>query len=190
MTIEYPTAQQFQRNGPFRGGIHPEKPSRIEWCSAWLALGAGCAAVAFAAVAVSQPTQRHTVALTLAAPPPAYSPSEVTAAKDSACAAWDTAVDAMTKASDAVASTPPGWNNPKREQARSTETWVLLSQTAFLRSQVSPATPAELSHLIEQYNVLTLAQQDASVRRDGVAVDSLIDDQNLVVKRVDALCGS
>lgn len=189
MTLEYPAGQHFQRQAPLPTSPRIEKPSRVEWYAAWLVLAVSAAAAACAAFDAAAPTQPRTVSL-ITTPSTAYSTSETTAAKNVACSAWDTAVDAMTKASDEVAATPPGWDNPARQQARNAETWVLLSQTAFLRAQVSAATPTELSHLIEQYNVLTLAQQDASIRRDGVDVDSLIDDQNLVIKKVDALCRS
>lgn len=189
MTLEYPAGQHFQRQAPLPTSLRIEKPSRVEWYAAWLVLAVSAAAAACAAFDAAAPTQPRTVSL-ITTPSTAYSTSETTAAKNVACSAWDTAVDAMTKASDEVAATPPGWDNPARQQARNAETWVLLSQTAFLRTQVSAATPTELSHLIEQYNVLTLAQQDASIRRDGVDVDSLIDDQNLVIKKVDALCRS
>lgn len=120
---------------------------------------------------------------------PAYTSSEVSAAKSKACVAWDNAATEMTRASNAVAELPPGWDSPDRVRARANETRVVIAETAYLRTQVDPATPVSVRDGIDQYNVLSIAQQNAAIQRLGTSLDKLIDDQNAVSEQLKKHCG-
>ncbi|WP_193606499.1 hypothetical protein [Mycobacteroides abscessus] len=164
-------------------------PSRGQWVSAWISFVVAAIAAVVAIVAFSHPVdpRRRSVAMAPAAQP-TYSPSEVAVAQKKACTAWDSAAVAMTSASNAVADTPTGWDNPARQRARQIEAWAMLTQTAYLRSRTDPASPPELAGLLSEYNRLTLAIQDAAVHRDGKAIDALIDQQNLITEKLEVLC--
>jgi hypothetical protein len=125
----------------------------------------------------------------LPGPEPVYTNSEVSAAKSKACVAWDNAATEMTRASNAVAELPPGWDSADRVRARANETRVVLAETAYLRTQVDPATPVSVRNGIDQYNSLSIAQQHAAVQRLGTSLDKLIDDQNAVSEQLKTSCG-
>ncbi|WP_195173719.1 hypothetical protein [Mycobacteroides abscessus] len=166
------------------------KTTRAQHVSAWLSLAIAAIAAATAVTALIRPTDPPIQSAALVpVDQPVVPPSEVTAAKQKACAAWDSAAVAMTSASNAVADTPIGWDNPARQKARERESWVMLTQTAYLRSQIDPASPHELINLLREYNRLTIASQDAAVHRDGKAIDALIDQQNLITEKLEGLCG-
>ena len=95
----------------------------------------------------------------------------------------------MTPASNAVAALPAGWDNPDRIRARANETRVVLAETAFLRSEIDAATPATVRNAIEEYNALSIAQQNASIQRLGTDLDRLIDDQNMLTEDIKQHCG-
>ena len=96
----------------------------------------------------------------------------------------------MDDASNAVNESPgpAGWSNPARQQARDRETDITLAQTAYLKSQVDQATPAQLRHLLDQYNELSFAELDATVHHLGDHVDALFKQQNAVMADIDAQC--
>jgi len=73
-------------------------------------------------------------------------------------------------------------------KALANEARVTLVETAYMRTQLDPATPESVRSSIERYNALTFAQQDAVAHRLGTAVDKLIDEQNVVVKQLESLC--
>jgi len=177
MTLEYPVPQ--------------DNLSKIHWFSVWLVLLLASAAVitAFTAASRIEKPQHSTVTVSpLVSPPP--SSTEMSSAKTKLCRDWDTAAVTMTAASNAVADAPVGWDNPVRKHARQAESQVLLTQTAYLRSRADSSAPLELRQLVEEYNTLTIAKQDAAVHQDGKLVDSLIDQQNALVTKLDALCGN
>jgi hypothetical protein len=164
-------------------------PGRGDWVAAWLLLVLCATAVVMAAAALAraQDPPRQPAAVTPPAPP-AYTSAEVDAATAKTCAAWWTASEAMNDAANAVIDTPVGWDNPVRRQARDREADVSLTQTAYLKNQVDPATPAELRRILGQYHALTFAKLDASVHRLGTQVDALIAQQNGVMRDIDAMC--
>lgn len=177
MTLEYPAPQ--------------DNLGKIQWLSAWLVLllAAAAAVTAFAAAGRIEKPRNSTVTVV---PPSssAISSTEMSIAKTKLCRDWDNAAVAMTAASNAVAAAPVGWDNPVRKQARRAESQVLLTQTAYLRARVDSGAPLELRRLVEEYNTLTIAKQDAAVHQDGKLVDALIDRQNSLVTTLDALCGN
>jgi len=119
---------------------------------------------------------------------PIYTASEINAAKVKACAAWDASAVAMTTASNLVAGTQPGWDNPDRIRARAHEARVVLAETAYMRTQLDPATPEAVRTSIEHYNALSFARQDAVAHQLGRVEDGLIDDQIVIVKQLESQC--
>ncbi len=166
----------------------PNGPSRSS-----LIIGAGFLVVAFVAMVLAAVSTwgHHTPrpSQPLPGPAPIYTNSEVSAAKSKACVAWDNAATEMTRASNAVAELPPGWDSADRVRARANETRVVLAETAYLRTQVDPATPVSVRDGIEQYNTLSIAQQNAAIQRLGTSLDKLIDDQNAVSEQLKKHCG-
>lgn len=166
-------------------------PSRRDWMAAWALLVLCTAAMVMAAVALvraHEPRPAPTVAPASAAP--TYTPGQVAAATVKTCTAWWSASSAMDDASNAVNESPgpAGWSNPARQQARDRETDITLAQTAYLKSQVDQATPAQLRHLLDQYNELSFAELDATVHHLGDQVDALFKQQNAVMADIDAQC--
>lgn len=165
---------------------------RTEWrlIAATAAVCLAGAAFTLALIGTMTATQlnERTVEVVPAAPG-SFAPERVATAKLQACASWKTAATVMAKASNAVADLPPGWNTPERMAARSAESKVVLSQTAFLRTRLDDATPPEIKEAIERYNALSIAQQDAAIHRQGSTEDSLIDDQNAVGDQIKSACG-
>lgn len=172
------------------GSAHRYQPplSRLMLAIATLALAGSAFVIALTETLTPTDQKEHTVNVVPAAPT-SFTPAQVTAAKLQACTSWRTAATAMAKASNAVADLPTGWDVPARQAARALETKVVLSQTAFLRTRVDEATPSEIRVAIERYNVLSIAQQNAAVHRQGPAEDALIDDQNAVGDQIKSACG-
>jgi hypothetical protein len=182
-----PSALREPRSGTASVG---QVPGRGDWVAAWLLLVL-CAAAAVMTAAALVRAQEPRQPAAIPAPPPAYTSGEVAAATAKTCAVWWTASEAMNNAANAVNDTPGpvGWDNPVRQEARDREADVSLTQTAYLKNQVDPATPAELRRLLDQYHALTFAELDASVHRLGTQVDALIEQQNSVMRGIDSMCG-
>lgn len=159
-----------------------------------LVAATGVLAVSVLATISAVTTLRHNQAPAPQLPPPApsaatYADSDINAAKAKACSAWDTAATEMTQASNAVSDQSPGWDNPDRVRARANETRVVIVETAYLRSQLDPATPAVVRGAIERYNTLSIEQQNASAQRLGTDLDRLINEQNMVSEQIKTNCG-
>lgn len=165
-------------------------PGRADWGVAWLLLVLSAAAVVVAGTALArvndQPQQPATASTSHT--PPAFTAGEVAAATEKTCAAWWTASEVMNAAANAVLDTPVGWDNPARQAARAHEADVSLTQTAYLKTRIDPATPQELKQLLNEYNALTFAKLDASVHRLGTQVDARIAEQNSVMRAIDSKC--
>ncbi|OBB16995.1 hypothetical protein A5761_11080 [Mycolicibacterium setense] len=166
----------------------PEQPSRSSFI-----VGAGFVAVAFVAMVLAAVgTLGHhapRASQQSVGADPIYTSSDVSAATSKACIAWDKAATAMTRASNAVAELPPGWDSADRVRARANETRVVIAETAYLRTQVDPATPVSVRDGIDRYNTLSIAQQNAAIQRLGTSLDKLIDDQNAVSDQLKQQCG-
>lgn len=158
-----------------------------------LVAAAGFLTVSVVALCLAIATRHHGEPQSVVATPSPqtqiYTSAEINAAKAKACSAWDNAAAEMTRASNAVAALPAGWDNPDRIRARANETRVVLAETAFLRSEIDAATPATVRNAIEQYNALSIAQQNASIQRLGTDLDRLIDDQNMLTEDIKQHCG-
>src|SRR5262249_13298193 len=120
---------------------------------------------------------------------PTYSAADASAAKSRACAAWEVTSAAMAKASRSAATAPSDWTDPQTRAAHGYEARTALVESAFLTSQVGPATPRELATAIHDYLVATFDQEDATMRRVGSQVNAAVDRGNSAVDRVNAACG-
>jgi hypothetical protein len=152
-----------------------------------LVITAGVAVFSAVMLVRPGPAALHTVIVP--PPAPAYSAAEVAAATERACAAWSVAGEAMTRASNAVADAPPGWDDPVKMDARGTEARTALVESAYLESQVTAPVPPELTSAIHDYLVATFDQEDATMHKMGTQVDAAIDRGNAAKDRVNAACG-
>ncbi len=155
----------------------------------WAAVSFLVLSAAALLVAILTPQSTRQLAPTPQPPAaPVYTASEINAAKVKACAAWDASAVAMTTASNLVAGTQPGWDNPDRLRARANEARVTLAETAYMRTQLDPATPEAVRSSIERYNALSFARQDAVAHQLGKVEDGFIDDQIVIVKQLESQC--
>jgi len=153
-----------------------------------LAVSAGAAV--FSGVVLARPQVPVAETVTVVPPaPPTFTPAEVTAAKQQACAAWNTATTSSARAGDAVTNAPKDWNNPVTQDAIALEARTNVTEGAYLRQQVGPATPPEIALPIHNYLVAISDQEDATMRRMGTQVDAAIDRENAATDEVNAACG-
>lgn len=122
--------------------------------------------------------------------PPAFSAAEIDAAKTQACRAWASASTATTRASNAVAAAPHGFDDPAKRDALAFETRTILVETTYLRGNISAATPVNVASPIHDYLISTFDQEDATMRRMGSQVDAAIDRENAAAERIDSACGT
>jgi hypothetical protein len=95
----------------------------------------------------------------------------------------------MAQASRGAAAAPSDWTDPQTRAAHGYEARTALVESAFLESQVGPATPPDLATAIHDYLVATFDQEDATMRRVGSQVNAAVDRSNAAVDRVNAACG-
>jgi hypothetical protein len=171
----------------------PPPPVRTErggLLLACLALILALAAAVFGGLVLARPVVPVAETVFVVPPaPPTFSPAEVAAAKQQACAAWNTAATATAHAAEVLAGAPGDWNNPIFQDAVGVEARTNLTQTAYLRGQVGPATPPEIAVPIHDYLVATFDQEDATMRRMNSQRNAAIDTLNAATDKVDAACG-
>lgn len=187
------TPDQAPAYQPPTGGGMPPRPSRTGGprrgvVAAWVAVGAAAAAVAVSAVNVSTPRAAPVHTVVVPAGPATYTADQVSAAKQQTCAAWKVTSARMSEASTAAAATPQDWNNPQAQQALAAEARITLTESAYLRSQVSEATPPELTGPISDYLVASFDMEHWTMRRKGTQRDAAIDRGNAAANKVDAVC--
>jgi hypothetical protein len=163
------------------------KRGRLAWASAWLAVAVCGAAAAISGFTLAQPTARpvHTVLVS-----PTFTTEQIAAAKKQACAAWDVTATKLVAAATDVADAPRGWNDPVKREAVAAEARAILVEIAYLRTQLSAATPPELTIPIHEYVVASFDQENATLHLKGSARNEAIDRGNAAAGRVDAVCGS
>ncbi|KUH65582.1 hypothetical protein AU184_18640 [Mycolicibacterium novocastrense] len=108
-----------------------------------LALAAGAAVTSGLALARTVEPAQHTV--NVVAPPPAatHDPSEVKAAKSTACAAWERSARSTASASKASAEAlEQSWSSPESVEALANEKRTGMTAVSYLRTQTDSATPA------------------------------------------------
>lgn len=170
---------------PQRPVIQP-KQRRLVLASAWVAVVVCGAAAAISAFTLAQPTARpvHTVLVS-----PTFTTEQIAAAKKRACAAWDVTATKLDAAATDVANAPHGWNDPVKREAVAAEARAILVEIAYLRTQLSPATPEELTIPIHEYIVASFDQENATLHLKGSARVEAIRRGNAAAARLDAVCG-
>jgi hypothetical protein len=168
----------------------PVRTGRGGLLLACLALILALAAAVFGGVVLARPVVPVAETVMVVPPaPPTFSPAEVAAAKQQACAAWNTASTTSARAGDAVTNAPKDWNNPVTQDAVGVEARTNLTQSTYLRGQIVAATPPEIAGPIHDYLVAIFDQEDATMRRMGSQVDAAIDRENAATDTVNAACG-
>ena len=159
---------------------------RLALAGAWLAVIVCGTAAALSGFTLSRPTARPVNTVIVS---PSFSAEEIAAAKQRACQAWDLAATRIVAAGADVAHAPRGWNDPVKREAIITDARVTLVETAYLNSQIGPATPQEVTQPIHDYLVATYDIQHETLLLHGRAVDAAIDRANDHTHQVDAVCG-
>jgi hypothetical protein len=156
-----------------------------------LALAAAAATVtAMALITPPHPAQR-TVNV-VPSPPTAYSSSEIQAAKDTACSAWDRAARITAQASKASASalgTNRDYQAPTSSGALLDEKRTRVAAVSYLRTQLSPATPNEVVEPIQQWIAASLDELHALVQRSWDAAEVALQRGNSLIDPVTSACG-
>lgn len=155
---------------------------------ALVALGLSTIALAAASLSFVQDPARPSVVAVVASEP-TYSASEVSLARDRACRAWDTAAAAMATASNAAADAPTDWDNPLTKAADANDARTTFVETAYLRNEITAATPKELADSLGRYQDLTIAIQHASVQRMASTLNSLSEKLNTESRTIQNTCG-
>lgn len=142
------------------------------------------AAVSAAALATPAKVPVHTVIVSAT-----FTAEQIGAAKKQACDAWAIASEVLAQAATAVADAPRGWTDPVKQQALAAEARSTLVETAYLRSNIRPETPAELRKPLDDYLVATSDQEDATTHMRGHARNDAIDRVNDATERANVVCG-
>lgn len=117
------------------------RPAGMVAAAAALAVATG-AAVATAVALASPVTPAHHTVNVVAPPPVSYAPSEVEAAKSTACSAWEQAARSTASASRASAEAlGQSWSSPESVEALAGEKRTGMAAVSYLHSQISSATP-------------------------------------------------
>ena len=168
------------------------RPPRAGLAVAAAAFVAAAGAAVACGLALAHPVEpaRHTV--NVAAPPPAtYSSSDTQAAKTAACTAWDQAARAITLAGKQRASiaATTGRSSVETDEARTVEKRTMTAQVAFLRTQIGPATPADVEATITDWIATQIDSMHGVNVRNWSASNDAITRGNDLVDVIDAKCG-
>jgi hypothetical protein len=154
------------------------------------AVAAGTAvATAVALVNPVAPAQ-HTVDV-VPPPPITYSSSDVAAAKNTTCSAWDQAARTITAAGKqraAIAATT-GRSSPETDEARTTEKRTTATQMSFLRTQLGQATPSDIRKDVSDWMASQIDAMHGVNVRDRDASNAAITRGNDLVDVIDGKCG-
>ncbi len=123
-------------------------------------------------------------------PPVTYSSTEIQAAKDTACSAWDKAARSTAVASkSSAASLSQSWQSPESAAALATEKRAGISAVAYLRTQLGAATPANVATSLEDWMTARVDMLHALNMRDWTEADRVQDRSNNLVDPIVAMCG-
>lgn len=175
---------------PVGGAPRPTRTNRRRRgvVAAWIAVAAAAASVTVSAVNMSTPQAAPLHTVVVPAGPVTYTADQIAAAKQQTCAAWKTASAQMAEASNAAADAPPNWSNPVTQNALASEARTTLAETAYLRSQIGDATPAELTGPIHDYLAASIDMEHWTMRRNGPNRHDAISRSNIAANKVDAAC--
>jgi hypothetical protein len=122
--------------------------------------------------------------------PVTYNSTEIQAAKDTACSAWDKAARATALASRSRAAVDPDPASiDARFAARADEKRVGASQIAYLRTQIGPATPTEVASPIKDWISSEIDRLHYVNMRDWPAATAALDRGNNLVDVIAPECG-
>lgn len=167
-------------------GAGRRRLARLALAGAWLAVIVCGLAAAVSGFALWQPTVRPVNTVIVS---PSFTSEEIAASKKRACDAWNPVATRLAEAGGDVAHAPRGWNDPVKREAVATEARVTLVETAYLQTQLDPATPQQLSQPIHDFFVATYDMENETLHLRGRARNEAIDRINAAVDRVDAVCG-
>lgn len=165
---------------------------RTEITAATAAFVVAVGAVVTSGLALAHPIEpaRHTVNVV---PPAALTDSsyDTQAAKAAACTSWDQAARTITSAGKQRASiaATTGRSSVETTEARTVEKRTMTSQVAFLRTQLGPATPAEVRALITDWIGTQIDSMHGVNMRNWNAANYAITQGNDLVDVIDAKCG-
>lgn len=131
---------------------------------------------------------QHTVNVV---PPPTYSSSDTQAAKAATCTTWDQAARTITsvgKQRASIAATT-GRSSVETDAARTVEKRTMTAEVAFLRTQIGPATPAEVRAPITDWIGTQIDSMHGVNVRNWDASNDAITQGNDLVDAIDAKCG-
>jgi hypothetical protein len=172
--------------------VVPPRPRR----RTGIVAAAGALAIALAATAAAVITLTHPVTpaqhtIDVVAPPPAtYSSADIQAAKGTACSGWENAALATALASKTRAGVPTDPASlDARFDARAGEKRVGASQIAYLRTQISPATPVDVSGPINEWISSEIDRLHYVNMRDWPAASASLDRGNNLVDVITPRCG-
>jgi len=159
--------------------------------AAVVAFVVAASAAVMTALALAHPVEpaRHTVNVV---PPPlvAYNSTETEAAKSTVCAAWDQAARSLASAGKLRAAVAaPNGSSPEARNARTDEKRVGVSEIAFLRTKIEPATPAHVRAPIEHWMATQIDRLHAVNMRDWDASNVAADRANQLVSQIVTECG-
>ncbi len=150
------------------------------------------AAVVTGSLTLADPIEpaRHTVNVVSPAPL-TYSISDTQGAKAAACTAWDHAARSITSAGKqrAFIAATTGRSSVETNEARTVEKRTMTSQVAFLRTQIGPATPAEVGTPINDWIGTQIDSMHGVNMRNWNAANHAITQGNDLVDVIDAKCG-
>jgi hypothetical protein len=185
-----PAAPPRYRGGP--SVVPPRRRRRTGIVAAAGAFVIALAATTGAVLTLTHPVTPAQHTINVVPPRPAtYSSTEIQAAKDTACNTWDQAARtlASTSRGRAALADQTGAGSPETRSARSSEKLVGLSQITYLRSQISPATPAEVLTPIDNWITAQIDSFHGANVRDWTASTAALDRGNTLVDVIDAECG-
>lgn len=167
----------------------PRRSGIITAASAFVIAAAAAAATAPVLASPLTPAQ-HTI--NVVPPPPAeHSAAEIQAAKEVACTAWDQTARTIASAAKTRASLgeTTGGSSFDTEEARAVEKRTTAAQIAFLRTQISPATPPEVQRLIRDWTATQINSMHGANVRDWKQSNEATNKGNDLVDVIVPACG-
>ncbi|MGO9101419.1 MAG: hypothetical protein ACLP9Y_18980 [Mycobacterium sp.] len=160
--------------------------SRKALIASWGAVIVCGGAAVTSAIALTTPGGRpvHTVIVS-----PTLTREQVAAAEKRTCDAWQLTSTRMAEAGNAVASAPHGWDDARKREAIAAEARTTLVETAYLQTQMGPATPREITVPVHDYLVASFDMENATMHEKGYARNDAIDRVNAATNKVNAACG-
>lgn len=124
------------------------------------------------------------------APPTQYTATDIQAAKTAACTAWDQSSRATAAASrQSAAALTQSWQSPDSSAALATEKRTGLAAVSYIRTQISPATPASITKPLEDWMAARIDMLHALNVRDWAGADRQQTRGNELIGTISSECG-